>query len=70
MKSKVKSSGSGAFAKGGSGKMFGKSGVVPAPAGTTSPPKGAMNRGPAKGGSGKMFGKQSAKPQTPGQSRG
>jgi hypothetical protein len=58
-KGKVKSSGSGAFAAGGGGKMFGKQAV-----GTKTPfvtGKADKNSGGKfqEGGSGKMFGKQS-----------
>lgn len=65
-KSKVTKSSTPAFAKGGSGHMFGKQ-----TAGTKSPGStGKVQSGGggkfAKGGSGKMFGKQSASPRTPG----
>jgi hypothetical protein len=66
-KSKMKSSKSATFAKGGSGKMFGKMST-----GTQKPGQSAdMGRGGgkfAKGGGGKMFGKQPAKPQKSGRS--
>lgn len=58
--SKVKSTGKGAFAKGGSTKMFGKQHAgpqVPGVAGKATKGDGGKF---AKGGSTKMFGKQSA----------
>jgi hypothetical protein len=67
MKSKQKSSKSAAFAKGGSGKMFGKMST-----GTQKPAQTAQaGRGGgkfAKGGGGKMFGKQPANSQKSGRS--
>lgn len=69
MKTKVMKSGSGDFAKGGSGKMFGKQAAGPqAPAQTASKDKSDGGKF-AKGGSTKMFGKQSAKPMAPGVTR-
>jgi hypothetical protein len=68
MKTKVKSTSSGNFAKGGSGKMAPKTGVVAQPSGTSSPGKGSLSKGMAKGGSTKMFGKDSVKTQKPGTS--
>jgi hypothetical protein len=66
MKSKQKSSKSVTFAKGGSGKMFGKqSAGTQKPAQTAQAGKGGGKF--AKGGSGKMFGKQSTGKQKPGQ---
>jgi hypothetical protein len=68
---KVISSGAkpGFFAKGGTGKMFGKGGSSPSKSGqsgkdSTSPSGGDWG----KGGSTKMFGKQTANKMTPGQS--
>lgn len=66
--SKVVKSSKPAFAKGGSGKMFGKQTV-----GTKTPGvSGKSDTGGggkwAKGGSGKMAGKQTAGPRTPGKS--
>ena len=70
---KVLSSGDkpGFFAKGGSGKMFGKGSagkVTPGQSGkeSNSPPGGSDKF--ASGGSGKMFGKGNANKMTPGQS--
>lgn len=68
MKTKVKSSSSGNFAKGGSGKMAPKTGVVAQPSGTSSPGNGALSKAPPKGGSTKMFGKDNVKTQKPGTS--
>ncbi len=67
-KSKVISSSKPAFAKGGSGKMFGKQSV-----GTKTPGvSGKADKGGGakfiKGGSGKMFGKQTASTRVPGKS--
>lgn len=59
MKSKMKSSKSKVFVKGGSTKMFGKQSVgTQKPGQTATAGKGGGKW--AKGGSGKMFGKQSA----------
>jgi hypothetical protein len=70
---KVESSGErpGFFAKGGSGKMFGKGTAGKSLEGQSgkesNSPAGGGDKF-AKGGSGKMFGKQSANKMTPGQS--
>jgi hypothetical protein len=69
-KGKVKSSGSGSFAKGGSTKMFGKQHAGNrAPLTTKSTGKNDSSPGGkwAKGGSGHMFGKQTAGPRRSGQ---
>jgi len=64
--SKVKSSGAGAFAKGGSTGMFGKQSVgTKAPGVTGKSDKGNSGKFIA-GGSGKMFGKQAANPRKSG----
>lgn len=66
-KSKMKSSKSAAFAKGGNGKMFGKMSTGTQKSGQTA----QMGRGGgkfAKGGGSKMLGKQPAKPQKSGRS--
>ncbi len=69
MADKVKSKSKPAFAKGGSGKMFGKQGAGPMPSGTSSKPNGGGGGKFGKGGgSGKMFGKQSASPMPSGKS--
>lgn len=70
--SKSKSNGvkGASFAKGGSNKMFGRQGAIPAKPGSSSN-KGAGGPGGgkfAKGGSTKMFGQQSASPAKPGSS--
>lgn len=70
MKSKVKSSGTGAFAKGGSTKMFGKQSAGPQVPGNAATGGRAGGGKFAVGGKTKMAGKGSAKPQTPGQTRG
>jgi hypothetical protein len=63
--SKVKSSKAGAFAKGGSGHMFGKQAAGPKTPGQT----GKVQKGDggkfAKGGSGKMFGYTGSSPAKP-----
>lgn len=52
MKSKEKSEKAGAFAKGGSGKMFGKMGVQPSQAGVAAPVRApSANNAAPKGGS-------------------
>lgn len=59
--SKVKSANTKAYAKGGSGKMFGKQSAGPQTPGQSA--HGAQGGGKfAKGGGGKMAGKQSATP--------
>jgi hypothetical protein len=63
-KGKVISSKAGSFAKGGSGKMFGKQSAGPKSAGDTNSTNGGGKF--AKGGSGHMFGKQSASPKPAG----
>lgn len=68
-KSKVISSGSPAFAKGGKGKMFGKQSAGPQKAGVVGHTTAGKGGKFAKGGKGKMFGKQSAVPAKPGVSR-
>lgn len=65
MASKVKKSSAPAFAKGGSGKMFGKQHAGTQTPGQTATKSGAGGKW-AKGGSGHMFGKQSANPRRPG----
>ena len=70
---KVLSSGDkpGFFAKGGTGKMFGKGTVGKVTPGQSGKESNSPNGGSAKfaaGGSGKMFGKQTANKMTPGQS--
>ncbi|TXH19344.1 MAG: hypothetical protein E6R03_00625 [Hyphomicrobiaceae bacterium] len=65
MASKVKKSSAPAFAKGGSGKMFGKQHAGQQASGQTATKSGAGGKW-AKGGSTKMFGKQSANPRRPG----
>ena len=65
-KTKQMSSKSGAFAKGGSTKMFGKQSTGPQKPGTTAATKTGNGGKFAKGGSTKMFGKQSANPRRPG----
>ena len=67
-KSKVISKSSGSFAKGGSGKMFGKQSAGPKSAGITGKAQSGSGGKWAKGGSGHMFGKQSASPRKSGQS--
>jgi hypothetical protein len=62
---KVISSSTPNFIKGGSGKMFGKDSAGPTKAGTTAAGAGKGGGKFGKGGSGKMFGKQSASPKTP-----
>lgn len=67
MASKVKKSSAPAFAKGGSGKMFGKQHAGPQKSGTTATGNKSGSGGKwGKGGSGHMFGKQSANPRRPG----
>lgn len=59
------------FAKGGSGKMFGKGKVGEVEPGVSGKQSNAPSGGGdkfASGGKGKMFGKQSANKMTPGQS--
>lgn len=63
---KVIKSGGGSFAKGGSGKMFGKQSAGPKSPGITGKAQSGSGGKFAKGGSGKMFGKQSAGPRSPG----
>ena len=60
MKNKQKSSKSAAYAKGGSGKMFGKQSVGTQKSGQSAQ-MGSGGGKFAKGGSTKMFGKQSVK---------
>lgn len=64
-KSKVVSTKTPAFAKGGKGHMFGKQAAVSQSPGTTTH-AGAKGGKFAKGGGGKMFGKQAAVSQAPG----
>jgi hypothetical protein len=64
-KSKMMSSKSKTFVKGGSTGMFGKQSAVKQKSGTTAT-SGSKAKWPGKlGGSGKMFGKQTAKPAKP-----
>lgn len=68
---KVKSSGErpGFFAKGGTGKMFGKGSAGPAESDVSGKESNDLGGGKwAKGGSGKMFGKGSANAAVSGQS--
>jgi hypothetical protein len=65
-KSKVISKKPGAFAKGGSGHMFGKQHAGPQIPGQTAQKEKNAGGKFAKGGSGHMFGKQSANPRRPG----
>jgi len=67
-KSKVISSSKPAFAKGGSGGMFGKQSAGPKSPGVSGKAQSGSGGKWAKGGSGKMFGKQSAGARTPGKS--
>ncbi len=67
-KSKVISSSKPAFAKGGSGHMFGKQSAGPKSPGVSHKAQSGSGGKWAKGGSGKMFGKQSAGTRTPGKS--
>jgi hypothetical protein len=68
MKTKKMSGGSLDGAKGGSGKMFGKSGVAPMPAGVSAVPKQqAFGKEMLKGGPGGVMGKQGgSRPAMPG----
>lgn len=61
-KSKVFSTGAGGFAKGGSGKMVGKTGANPEKPFVSGNMNGALSRSMAAGGKGKMAGKQSVVP--------
>ncbi len=63
---KVVKSGGGSFAKGGSGKMFGKQHAGPSKSGTTDGEKAGDGGKWGKGGKGHMFGKQKASPRVPG----
>lgn len=65
-KSKVISSKSASFAKGGKTKMFGKQHAGPQKPGTTAHSTSGDGGKFAKGGRGHMFGKQSANPRRPG----
>lgn len=67
-KTKVLTSGAGAFAKGGNGHMVPKTGAVPQKSGTSSPSKGGVGSQKAKGGSGHMAGFSPAMPMKPGTS--
>ena len=67
-KSKVTKSSTPAFAKGGSGKMFGKQSVGTKTPGISGKADSGGGGKWAKGGSGKMFGKQTAGPRAPGKS--
>lgn len=68
-KSKVMSSSSPAFAKGGKAKMFGKQSAGPQKSGVSGHATSGNGGKFAKGGGKKMFGKQSAAPAKPGVSR-
>jgi hypothetical protein len=57
---KVIKSGGGSFAKGGSGKMFGRQTAGPKTAGITGKAQAGSGGKWAKGGSGHMFGRQNA----------
>ena len=57
--------GSGKFARGGSGKMFGKQGAKPSKPGVITHSQAGGGAKFASGGRGKMFGKQSASTQKP-----
>lgn len=67
-KSKVMSTGAGGFAKGGSGKMAGKTGANPEKPFVSGNMNGALSRSMAAGGKTKMFGKQAATPSKKGTS--
>jgi hypothetical protein len=67
MKTKEKSEKAGAFAKGGSAKMAGKSGAAPVVAGQVSLGGRPDAAKAAKGGSGKMAGQSGAAPVVAGQ---
>jgi hypothetical protein len=64
--SKVIKSGGGSFAKGGSGKMFGKQSAGPKTPGVTGKAQSGSGGKFAKGGSGHMFGRQNAGTRVPG----
>lgn len=65
-KSKVTKSSTPAFARGGSGKMFGKQSAGPKTPGVSHKAQSGSGGKWAKGGSGHMFGKQTAGPRRPG----
>ncbi len=65
---KSKSKSTPAFAKGGSGKMFGKQSAGPKAPGVSGKETTGDGGKFAKGGSGHMFGKQSASPKAAGKS--
>lgn len=67
-KGKEKSDKAGAFAKGGSGKMFGKMGVQPSQPGVSAPMRApSANNAAPKGGSGHMAKQSGAAPAVAGQ---
>lgn len=63
---KVIKSGGGSFAKGGSGKMFGRQSAGPKTPGITGKAQSGPGGKWAKGGSGHMFGRQNAGTRVPG----
>lgn len=63
---KTTSKGGFSFPKGGSGKMFGRTGATPAKAGMTSKSGSGQGGKFAQGGSGKMFGRRGSQAAKPG----
>lgn len=58
------------FAKGGNGKMFGRTGATPAKAGVTSKEGSGQGGKFASGGSGHMFGRRGSQKRSPGSTGG